>query len=131
MPGRLPYDLDAVEEWSRTQKSKSASPLPNQTYADFRIVIAFQDTEAFPSSVIAEFISRYHSRLCRLPVILFFGVASTLDQFQQNLPPSIIQSLSPRIFQVRQNDECLNIIIDKVVSFVSPFLARVDVGVDV
>ena len=37
-----------------------------------------------------------------------------LDQFQQMLPISVIQSLDTQIFEVHQNDECLKIIIDKV-----------------
>jgi origin recognition complex subunit 3 len=77
-------------------------------------VIAFQDTEAFPISIISDFILRNQSRLSRLPVVLLFGVASTLDQFQQMLPIIVIKSLDAKIFQVRQNDECLKIIIDKV-----------------
>ena len=76
--------------------------------------MAFQDTEAFPASLISDFILRNQSRLARLPVILLFGVASTLDQFQQMLPTSVIKSLDTQIFEVRQNDECLKIIIDKV-----------------
>src|SRR5271170_7171107 len=76
--------------------------------------MAFQDTEAFPASLLSEFILRNQSRLARLPVILLFGIASTLDQFQQMLPTSVIKSLDTQIFEVRQNDECLKIIIDKV-----------------
>ena len=84
------------------------------TVVDFRIVIAFQDTESFPINIISEFIIRNQDRLKRLPVILLFGVASTLDQFQLMLPTSVIKALDTRIFEVRQDDECLRIIIDKV-----------------
>ena len=82
--------------------------------SDFRIVIAFQDTESFPINIISEFIIRNQDRLKRLPVILLFGVASTLDQFQWMLPSSVIKVLDTRIFEVRQDDECLKIIIDRV-----------------
>lgn len=77
-------------------------------------MIAFQDTEAFPTSIISDFILRNQSRLSRLPVVLLFGVASTLDQFQQILPTSAIKFLNAKIFEVRQNDDCLKIIIDNV-----------------
>jgi origin recognition complex subunit 3 len=86
-------------------------------------VIAFQDTESFPINVISEFIIRNQDRLKRLPVILLFGVASTLDQFQLMLPSSVIKILDTRIFEVRQDDECLKIIIDRVqVSKISTWL---------
>jgi origin recognition complex subunit 3 len=78
------------------------------------MVLAFQDTEAFPMSIISEFIIRHNERLRRLPIVLLFGVASTLDQFQQMLPTCVIKSLDTKIFKVRENDECLGIIIDKV-----------------
>jgi Origin recognition complex (ORC) subunit 3 N-terminus len=65
-------------------------------------------------NIIAEFILRNQERLKRLPVILLFGVASTLDQFQLMLPGSVIKVLDTRIFEVRQDDECLKIIIDRV-----------------
>ena len=81
---------------------------------DFRIVIAFQDTESFPINIISEFILRNQDRLKGLPIILLFGVASTLDQFQLMLPTSVIKALDTRIFEVRQDDECLKRIIDKV-----------------
>jgi origin recognition complex subunit 3 len=81
---------------------------------DFRIVIAFQDTEAFPPSVISDFILRNQTRLSRLPILLLFGVASTIEQFQLMLPTSVIKALDSKIFEVRQNNECLQIIIDKV-----------------
>jgi Origin recognition complex (ORC) subunit 3 N-terminus len=86
---------------------------------DFRIVIAFQDTEAFPAHIISDFILRNQVRLSRLPVVLLFGVASTLDQFQQMLPTSVIKSLNTKIFEVRKNDDCLKIIIDRVIVYIS------------
>jgi hypothetical protein len=81
---------------------------------DFRIVIAFQDTEAFPISIISDFILRNQARLSRLPIVLLFGVASTIEQFQLMLPTSVVKALDSKIFEVRQNNECLQIIIDKV-----------------
>jgi len=86
----------------------------NGFFLDFRIVIAFQDTESFPINIISEFIIRNEDRLKRLPLILLFGVASTLEQFQLMLPTSAIKALDTQIFEVRQDDECLKIIIDKV-----------------
>ena len=77
-------------------------------------MIAFQDTEAFPANLISDFILRNQTRLSRLPIVLLFGVASTLDQFQQMLPTSVIKSLDTKIFEVRQNDDCLKIIIENV-----------------
>lgn len=77
-------------------------------------MIVFQDTEAFPISILSDFILRNRQRLTRLPIVLLFGVASTLDQFQQLLSISVIKYLAPKIFEVRQNDECLKLIIDKV-----------------
>ena len=77
-------------------------------------MIAFQDTEAFPLSIISDFILRNQTRLSRLPIVLLFGVASTIEQFQLMLPTSVIKALDSKIFEVRQNNECLQIIIDKV-----------------
>jgi len=53
--------------------------------------------------------------LRRLPVTFLFGVSSTLDQFQHTLPTTLIQSLDFHLFQVQQNDDCLRIIIEKVI----------------
>ena len=89
-------------------------------------MIAFQDTEAFPANLISDFILRNQTRLSRLPVVLLFGVASTLDQFQQMLPPNLIKLLDTKIFEVRQNDDCLKIIIDNVFTFFSILIAGVN-----
>ena len=91
-------------------------------------MIAFQDTEAFPANLISEFILRNQTRLSRLPVVLLFGVASTLDQFQHMLPTSVIKSLDTKIFEVRQNDDCLKIIIDKAFTFLSILIVGVNGG---
>jgi len=77
-------------------------------------VIAFQDIETFPISVISDFILRNRGLLSRLPFVLLFGVASTIQQFQQMLSTTVIQSLSTQIFQVRLNDDCLKLIVDEV-----------------
>lgn len=91
-------------------------------------MIAFQDTEAFPANLISDFILRNHTRLSRLPIVLLFGVASTLDQFQNMLPTSAIKSLQTKVFEVRQNDDCLKIIIDNVLIFLSILIVGVNGG---
>ena len=86
----------------------------NPNSQGFRIVIAFQDTESFPPSIIPEFILRSQNFLRRLPITLLFGVASTLDEFEQLLPLNVIKLLEAKAFEVRENDECLKLIVDKV-----------------
>lgn len=69
--------------------------------------------------MISEFILRNKARLSQLPIVLLFGVASTLEQFQQMIPTSVIKSMETQVFEVRQNDECLDTIIDKVTVHIS------------
>jgi origin recognition complex subunit 3 len=118
MPGRLSYDLEVLDEWYNPQREIN-STIPPIEQEDFRIVIAFQDTESFPSNIISDFLLRFQNFLRRLPVVLLFGVASTLDEFEQMLPLSAIKLLDSKVFQVRENDECLKLIVEEVCRFVN------------
>jgi origin recognition complex subunit 3 len=85
-------------------------------------VVAFQDTEAFAPSLIPDFLHRNLAPLSRLPVTFLFGVSSTLDQFQHSLPTPLIQALDFKLFQLRQNDDCLRLIVDRVLLDAGPRL---------
>lgn len=112
--------------WKNGTRPSKINPVPPRAIqvdsSDFRIVIAFQDTEAFAPSLISDFIHRNLAPLSRLPVTFLFGVSSTLDQFQHSLPTPLIQALDFKLFQLRQNDDCLRLIVDRVLLDAGPRL---------
>ncbi|KAI1418972.1 origin recognition complex subunit 3 N-terminus-domain-containing protein [Xylaria sp. FL1777] len=74
------------------------------------VIIAFQDSEAFDSSLLSDLISLLSSWLDRIPFAFLFGVATSVELFEARLLKSTCQSLYGDQFDVEQTAS----IIDKI-----------------
>ncbi|KAI5866835.1 origin recognition complex subunit 3 N-terminus-domain-containing protein [Durotheca rogersii] len=76
----------------------------------WRVVVVFQDSEAFDSGLLSDLISLFSSWLNRIPFALIFGIATSLELFQARLLKSTCQSLYGQQFDVEQSTS----IVDKI-----------------
>ncbi|TRX93875.1 hypothetical protein FHL15_005257 [Xylaria flabelliformis] len=74
------------------------------------VVIAFQDSEAFDSSLLSDLISLLSSWLDRIPFAFLFGVATSVELFEARLLKSTCQRLYGDQFDVEQTAS----IVDKI-----------------
>ncbi|KAI1437549.1 origin recognition complex subunit 3 N-terminus-domain-containing protein [Xylaria sp. CBS 124048] len=94
----LNYDLEALH--GHLKLSPRHSP----------VIIAFQDSEAFDSGLLSDFISLVSSWLDRIPFAFLFGVATSVELFEARLLKSTCQSLYGDQFDVEQTAS----IVDKI-----------------
>ncbi|KAM3089249.1 Origin recognition complex subunit 3 [Clarireedia jacksonii] len=87
-----------------------------KAYGCKRVVVSFQDSEAFDSGLLAEVISLFSSWLDRIPFILLFGIATSVELFQERLPRAASRSLYGSQFDVEQTSSILEKIFQKVVA---------------
>ncbi|KAH9902265.1 origin recognition complex subunit 3 N-terminus-domain-containing protein [Xylariomycetidae sp. FL2044] len=86
----LNYDLEALHEHLKLNPRS-------------HIIVTFQDSEAFESSLLSELISLLSSWLDRIPFGLLFGVATSVELFQARLLKSTCQCLYGEQFDVEQS----------------------------
>ncbi|KAI9792562.1 MAG: hypothetical protein M1816_002082 [Peltula sp. TS41687] len=72
-----------------------------------RVVVAFQDSEAIDGGLLTEFICLLSSWLDRIPFVLLFGIATSVDIFQERLSHSAIRYIEGQKFDVEQGDRTL------------------------
>ncbi|KAL1890407.1 Origin recognition complex subunit 3 [Sporothrix stenoceras] len=99
----LAYDLEAV-----------AAAITNQSTS--RIVVAFEDSEAFDAALLADLLSFLHSWLDRIPFVLLFGVATSVDLFQARLPKQAAHRLSAAQFDVAPSSAVLDRLVRRAVA---------------
>ncbi|PQE20912.1 origin recognition complex subunit protein [Rutstroemia sp. NJR-2017a BBW] len=99
----LNYDLEIVNGYVKAHGCK-------------RVVVSFQDSEAFDSGLLAEVISLFSSWLDRIPFLLLFGIATSVELFQERLPRAASRSLYGSQFDVEQTSSILEKIYQKVVA---------------
>ncbi|KAH8725323.1 origin recognition complex subunit 3 N-terminus-domain-containing protein [Phaeosphaeriaceae sp. PMI808] len=102
-PKLLNFDLGHVQEWRK--KSRVSS-----------IVVAFQDSEAFDATLLADVISLLHSWLDRLPLVLLFGIATSAESFEERLSGNSLRVLEGEKFDVTQSDDIIEKIFDATVA---------------
>ncbi|CAK7266120.1 Origin recognition complex subunit 3 [Sporothrix epigloea] len=95
----LAYDLEAVATAIGSDASSTASS---------RIVVAFEDSEAFDTALLADLLSFLHSWLDRIPFVLLFGVATSVDLFQARLPKQVAHRLTAAQFDVAPSSAVLD-----------------------
>ncbi|KAI5289550.1 hypothetical protein KEM54_003687 [Ascosphaera aggregata] len=91
----LPYDLDALHEHLQRQGLK-------------KVVIAFQDSEACDQSVLADLISLLSSWMDRIPFILLFGVATSIELFEGRLARAAANLLDGTRFDIQGCDDLID-----------------------
>ncbi|KAB5580442.1 origin recognition complex subunit 3 N-terminus-domain-containing protein [Coniochaeta sp. 2T2.1] len=92
----LDYDLEALHAWLRFHGETEA-----------RVVVAFQDTEAFDSGLLSDLIALMHSWRDRLRFTLLFGIATSVELFQARLLKSTARYLYGAQFDVVQASSVL------------------------
>ncbi|KAK7908012.1 origin recognition complex subunit [Apiospora marii] len=101
----LNYDLEAL----RGHLAHHPSP---------HVIVAFQDSEAFETGLLADLITLFSSWLDRIPFKLLFGVATSVELFQARLLKSTCQLLYGRQFDVEQADTIVEKIFQTAVAHV-------------
>jgi origin recognition complex subunit 3 len=90
----LDYDLEALHSFLKPHGST-------------RVVVAFQDTEAFDSGLLSDLILLLNSWRDRLQFTLLFGIATSVELFQARLLKSTAQHLYGGQFDVVQASSVL------------------------
>ncbi|KAK3330393.1 origin recognition complex subunit 3 N-terminus-domain-containing protein [Apodospora peruviana] len=90
----LNYDLEGLYAFLKARESR-------------RVIIAFEDSEAFDSGLLTDLIVLFHSWQGRIQFSLLFGIATSVDLFQARLLKSTAQVLYGAQFDVVQADSVL------------------------
>ncbi|OBT71671.1 hypothetical protein VF21_10581 [Pseudogymnoascus sp. 05NY08] len=99
----LNYDLQLLQNHLKSSKHK-------------QVVVAFQDSESFDSTLLTELIELFHSWLDRIPFVLLFGIATSVELFHERLPRSATLCLQGVQFDVEQTSKTLVTIFQKVIA---------------
>jgi len=91
----LDYDLEALHV---ALKAKGKST---------RVVVVFQDSEAFDNGLIMDLVQLFHSWLDRIQFSVLFGIATSVELFQARLLKSTARQLYGAQFDVVQADSVL------------------------
>ncbi|KAK4128401.1 hypothetical protein N657DRAFT_562801 [Parathielavia appendiculata] len=101
----LDYDLEALHVFLQQQQQQSP-----------RVVVAFQDSEAFEGGLLTDLIALFHSWRDRIPFDLLFGIATSVELFQARLLKSTARQLYGAQFDVVQADSVLESVIKTAVA---------------
>ncbi|XP_078699748.1 origin recognition complex subunit 3-like [Branchiostoma floridae x Branchiostoma belcheri] len=93
---------------------KSPSKKRKSTYGQYPpLVIIMEDLEGFPAQVLQDFIIICSQYLSRLPLVLVFGIATTVTAVHTLLPHSVSSLLCMEKFQAQPSTEYLSQVINK------------------
>lgn len=90
----LDYDLQAIHDWIKHEGIDS-------------LVLSIADSEAFPTHVLAEFIDLLGVWADRIPLVLLFGIATSVEIFQDRLPRTTLRAIRATQFDVIQSEVLL------------------------
>ncbi|KAL9088735.1 MAG: hypothetical protein Q9165_006044 [Trypethelium subeluteriae] len=82
-PRLLNYDLRILQEWAAEHRVE-------------KVVVAFEDSEAFDAALLAEVIDVFSA--FPIKFVLLFGVATSVEHFQDRLPRAAIRKLAGQQF---------------------------------
>ncbi|KAH8815106.1 origin recognition complex subunit 3 N-terminus-domain-containing protein [Xylogone sp. PMI_703] len=99
----LNYDLDILHGYVVRNKCS-------------RVVVSVQDSEAFDTGLLVELIVLFSSWLDRIPFVLLFGVATSVEFFRERLPRKAARCLYGAEFNVEHASSILERLFQKVVS---------------
>ena len=86
------------------------------------VVFILEDFERFPSQILRDFILICSSYVNIIPIVLMFGVATTMSAIHCALPHSVSSKLVVKKFQAQPSLNCLTEVIDKVMILITPCL---------
>ncbi|KAK0628422.1 origin recognition complex subunit 3 N-terminus-domain-containing protein [Bombardia bombarda] len=81
-----------------------------------RVIVAFQDSEAFDSALLTDLIALFHSWHGRIQFSVLFGIATSVGLFQARLLKSTAQRLYGAQFDVVQADSVLESVFKSAVA---------------
>ncbi|KFX96341.1 hypothetical protein O988_05378 [Pseudogymnoascus sp. VKM F-3808] len=99
----LNYDLQLLQNHLKSSKHT-------------QVVVAFQDSESFDSTLLTELIELFRSWLDRIPFVLLFGIATSVELFHERLPRSATLCMQGVQFDVEQTSKTLVTIFQKVIA---------------
>ncbi|GAM38774.1 hypothetical protein TCE0_033r09783 [Talaromyces pinophilus] len=94
-PRMLPYDLNVLYQYVLSQGSKS-------------LVLAFRDSEAFDFGVLNDLLSLLSSWVDRIPLVLLFGISTSVELFEGRLPRSIVALLHGKQFEIHEAEGAID-----------------------
>ncbi|KAH6636647.1 origin recognition complex subunit 3 N-terminus-domain-containing protein [Chaetomium tenue] len=100
----LDYDLESLHVFLNQQQQSK------------RVVVAFQDSEAFESGLLTDLITLFHSWRGRIQFDLLFGVATSVELFQARLLKFTARQLYGAQFDVVQANSVLDSVIKSAVA---------------
>ena len=98
----LNYDLQILHNYLGTSTCR-------------QVIIAFQDSEAFDSSLLIDLVLLFKSWLDRIPIAILFGVATSVELFHERLSRSAIMCLQGAQFDVENTTTTLEKIFEAVI----------------
>ncbi|KAL3423541.1 origin recognition complex subunit [Phlyctema vagabunda] len=99
----LNYDLEILHSYVKLHGSG-------------KVVVAFQDSEAFDGGLLTELITLFMSWSDRIPFVLLFGIATSVDLFHERLPRAATRCLSGAQFDVEQTSSVVERVFRKVIA---------------
>ncbi|KAL9104473.1 MAG: hypothetical protein Q9163_000566 [Psora crenata] len=88
---RLNYDLEILHTLARNHSIK-------------RVLVSLQDSEAFDGELLSDLINLLSSWCDRIPFVLLFGIATTVELFQSKLSNSAFRCIQGERFEVQYVD---------------------------
>ncbi|XP_012566919.2 origin recognition complex subunit 3 isoform X1 [Hydra vulgaris] len=112
------YTFDELTSWYKHNCDKSVSEdKVNDTIKSVQensLVFIIEDFESFSPSVLQDFILICSEHIANLPIVLLFGIATTVSSMHQSLPHFVSSHLSVEKFQSQPSIICLTEVIEKV-----------------
>ncbi|OJD14317.1 hypothetical protein AJ78_05312 [Emergomyces pasteurianus Ep9510] len=94
-PKPLAYDLDILHGHVKEKGIRN-------------VVIAFRDSESFDHGLLADLISLLSSWADRIPFVLLFGIATSVELFEARLPRSLVNLLQGRRFDIQDSGDSVD-----------------------
>ncbi|EEH06587.1 origin recognition complex subunit [Histoplasma capsulatum G186AR] len=94
-PKPLAYDLNILHDHVKEKGVR-------------KVVIAFRDSEAWDHGLLGDLISLLSSWLDRIPFVLLFGIATSVELFEARLPRSLVNLLQGCRFDIRDPSDSVN-----------------------
>ncbi|EEQ88891.1 origin recognition complex subunit 3 [Blastomyces dermatitidis ER-3] len=94
-PKPLAYDLDILHDHVKQKGIR-------------KVVIVFRDSEAFDHGLLADLISLFSSWVDRIPFVLLFGIATSVELFEARLPRSLVNLLQGCRFDIQDSGDSVN-----------------------
>ena len=98
----LNYDLQILADFVRERQQQ-------------QVVISIQDTEAFDSNLLSELIELFGGCCDRIPFVLLFNVATSVDFLQHSLSRGAVKCLDGRLFDVATSTDEIEQVFDAIV----------------